>query len=121
MLAKNTQLRTMKITTWFDPDTHDLLRHRAIKRAASVEGYIKQLLNTQIRLNTPPTTAENFNRLYLLTRHHPANHIAVIGSYPPLYLQYLDNLIKNLPMHYNHTGISRRRLIETLTLIDLFN
>lgn len=112
--------QTIKITVRFSESSYTALRYRAIKHASSPDGYIKKLLNRQIQANQlPPSQA--FIRHFPTTKSHPAEHISLTTSYPAMYLRYLDTLAANLPAHYGTGHKSRRRLIETLTLIDLFD
>lgn len=121
MVSRSTATpETLKLTIYLSESTNTALRYRAIKHATSIEGYIKQILNRQISANKLPEP-EPFIRHWPTTKKHPADHIALTSPYPPMYLTYLDNLAEHLPAHYGTGCKSRRRLIETLTLIDLFD
>lgn len=113
-------LQTIKITVRFSNQTYNSLRYRAIKHAASVEGYIKRVLNRQIAANKLPEP-EPFIRHWPTTKQHYSDQTLLTTSYPPMYLEYLDRLAENIPAHYGTGAKTRRRLIETLTLIDLFD
>ncbi len=112
--------KTTKLVTQFSPIAWDKLRFRALNHHASPEGFIKQILNKCIAANTLPPV-EPFNAYFATTRHHLQEHHTLVSSYPIHYLQYLDNLIQTLPPIYTSNGRSRRRMVETLTLIDLFD
>ena len=109
---------TLKPT--FDKTTFDRLRHRALRNRASPDGYIKRILNRYIELNTLPPVDE-FNRLLPTTLHHPPDDITLASPFPPMYLRLLDTFIETLPPLYTYNGRTRRRMLETLVLIDLFN
>ena len=110
--------KTIQIVTYFANDTYEKLRMKALRDVAAPEAYIKRILNKCISLNTTPPLAE-FNRLYPLTKKHRTNYVAIESPYPGIYLRYLDELINNLPPTYTTSGRSRRRMVETLTLIEL--
>ena len=110
--------RTRKLTLQFSPKDFDALRFRALHHHATPDGYIKQILNRYMSKLTLPD-AELFNATLPATQRHPPNAVTLTTSYPPTYLHYIDNLIETLPPIYSTTGRSRRRIIETLTLIDL--
>jgi hypothetical protein len=112
--------RTRTITTRFSPTNFDRLRFRALHHNATPEGYIKQILNNHMANRTLPDV-DLFNANLPATQHHPPNAVTLVTPYPPIYLQYIDHLIDTLPPIYSTTGRSRRRIIETLTLINLFN
>lgn len=96
------------------------LKRRSRKDTAAPDGYVKRILNHW--MDGPKTIPlEAFNRLYPTTKTHLAEHHVLASPYPPIYLQYLDHLIDNLPPVYSMDGRSRRRMIETLVLIYLFD
>ena len=112
--------RAKIINPQFSPSIYDTLRLRALHHNATPDGYIKHILNNQINRHTLPNI-EAFNRHYPATKTHQANAVTLASSFPPIYLRYLDSLIETLPAVYEMQGRSRRRMVETLTLIDLFN
>lgn len=112
--------KSTKLVTHFTPANFDRLRHRALRNGASPDGYIKRILNSYIELNTLPPVDE-FNRLLPTTLHHPPDDITLASPFPAMYLRLLDTFIETLPPLYTHNGRTRRRMLETLVLIDLFN
>lgn len=115
----NKNVYTVRLSPQFSQQTIDRLRYRAIRHGTSMEGYIKRLLNRYISSNTLPP-AEAWNRHWPITAKHPPEHPTLSTTYAPMYLDYLDNL-RYLPGHYLGRSKSRRRILETLTLIDLFD
>lgn len=104
----------------FSANTFETLRFRALHNNCSPDGYIKRILNRYIELNTlPPLGA--FNEMHPATLHHPPDAVTLASPYPPIYLRYIDTLIETLPVTYSTHGRTRRRMLETLVLIDLFN
>lgn len=96
------------------------LKRRSRKDTAAPEAFVKRILNHW--MDGPKTIPmEAFNRLYPTTKTHLPEHHVLASPYPPIYLQYLDHLIDNLPPVYSMDGRSRRRMIETLVLIYLFD
>lgn len=115
-----TALKPIRLTAYFTRDTLKRLHFRAIHHHCTSEGYIKRILNDYIaNPRLPP--AEPFQRLFPLTKSHTLLDVPITSTYPPIYLQHLDNLALSIPPHYGTGNKSRRRLLETLVLIHLFD
>ena len=117
---QKTTLQTTRVAVSFSPADWEKLRLRAIKHVTSREGYIKKLVNNMLAENRLPPFA-SFFRLWPLTKTHPSDHIKVKTPIAPTHLRYLDTLAISIPPHYGTGAKTRRRLLETLTLIDLYD
>lgn len=112
--------RSRRLTIYMTQHTFDALKFRALHNHASVEGYIKQLINRQQTSNKLPPL-EPFQRHYPTTKGIPLNGVPITSPYDRSHIAYLDALATDLTHIYTTEAKTRRRLIETLVLIDLFN
>jgi len=106
------------LTLHFNPADFRRLTFKAANNDCPPEVWIKRTLNHYINTGSLPGP-ESFNRLYPTTKNHPPHHPSLTSVFASVHLTWLDHLIQTLPPVYLTRGISRRRLVETLTLCSL--
>lgn len=112
--------KTLKLTAYFSKTNYEKLRLRGLRNQCASEAWIKRILRDYIA-NPRRPDAELFQSYWPVTEKPDNNAVRVTSSYPPYLLDVLDHFIETLPSHYGLGRRSRRRMVEVLTLIDLYN